>query len=265
MGRRTFSRAIAPLVDFVYPPRCPLCGEGIAAGPGLCASCWDELEFPGHPACDRCQLPLPSATADPVCTACQAIPPRHSGISAGVLYTESARQLVLRFKHGGRIGLASLMARLIVGRLGDVSADAVLVPVPLHRTRLWLRGYNQAALLARAMAAQTGHAVVVDGLRRTRATPMLGGLGRADRAKTLRGAIAMNPARSREIAGREVILVDDVLTSGATTDACVRVLLAAGADKVRIACFARVPEPRHGDIELPGNETPGTSKVPGAA
>ena len=186
---------------------------------------------------------------------CIAPPPQHAGIAAAALYNEPARQLVLRFKHGGRIGLAALMGRLMASRLAHAPRDSLLVPVPLHRIRLWQRGYNQSALLARTIAKHSGHAVLVDALQRIRATPKLGGLGRARRAEALRGAIRVRAGRREDIAGRHVILVDDVLTSGATSTACTAALLEAGAKSVRIACFARVVE----------NETPGTETIPGAA
>ncbi|WP_370176964.1 ComF family protein [Alteriqipengyuania sp.] len=260
-----FSSALKPLVDFIYPPRCPLCGEGTAAGPGLCGACWDTLDFPGEPACTQCQTPLETAAMGSICTACHLHRPEHAGIAAAMLYNDPARQLVLRFKHGGRIGLAKLMGRLIAARLVNAPADAVLIAVPLHRVRLWMRGYNQAALLARAISTHTGMAVMVDGLKRTRATPKLGGLGRKQRAKVLRGAIRVNEARAASIRGRHVVLVDDVLTSGATSSACVRALLVAGAKSVRIACFARVADQSTSDIATPKHETPETAKVPGAA
>ena len=255
MARNIVSSAFRPLVDFVYPPRCPRCGEGIAAGPGLCATCWESFAFPGEPACSLCQTPLSQGASDSVCRHCLSHPPRHTGIAAAALYNEPARQLVLRFKHGGRIGLAALMGRLMASRLADVPDDTLLIPVPLHRIRLWQRGYNQSALLARAIAKHSGHAVRVDALQRIRATPKLGGLGRASRAQALRGAIRVKAGRRKDIAGRHVILVDDVLTSGATSTACTAALLEAGAKSVRIACFARVVE----------NETPGTETIPGAA
>ena len=260
MRAGTFSSAIAPLVDFVYPPRCPLCGEGIAGGPGLCADCWGQLEFPGQPACSRCQIPLANHWDGEQCGSCVARPPAHSGVSAAVLYTEPARQIVLRFKHGGRIGLAPLMARLMAARLPEDTRHALLVPVPLHRTRLWMRGYNQAALLAREIARQSGREAMVDALRRTRATAKLGGLGKAARAGELKGAIATAHSRAKAIQDRDVILVDDVLTSGATTAACTNALLRAGARCVHIACFARVSE-----TSAVERETPETQKVPGAA
>ena len=260
MTSGTLPRAIAPLIDFVFPPRCPLCGDGIAAGPDMCAECWSALEFPGEPACSRCQAPLADRWDSQQCRACLTRPPAHSGVSSAVLYTEPARQIVLRFKHGGRIGLAPLMARLMSARLAETSGSAVLVPVPRHRTRLWLRGYNQAALLAQAIARQSGRSVVVDALKRTRATAKLGGLGRAARARELKGAIVANRHHEAAIAGRDVILVDDVLTSGATSAVCTDALLGAGARSVHIACFARVA-----DGSAPERETPGTDTIPGAA
>lgn len=150
--------------------------------------------------------------------------------------------MVLAFKHGGKIGLAPLMARMIAGRLlqtGEVAAP-LLVPVPLHRWRLWQRGYNQAALLARELARLGKGSLQVDMLVRHRPTPPLGGLGRKARQKTVSGAIKVNARRQALLRGRNIILVDDVLTSGATTNACVAALLKAGAASVQIACFARV-------------------------
>lgn len=175
-----------------------------------------------------------------MCAPCLAHPPRHEGIAAATLYNDASRRLVLAFKHGGRIALAPLLARMMLARMRGVDDDWLVVPVPLHRWRLWARGYNQAALLGRELARGAGARLAVDALQRVRPTPMLGGLGRSQRARALRGAIALNPARRHQVQGRNVVLVDDVLTSGATTDACVRTLKRAGASRVVVACFARV-------------------------
>lgn len=238
------SEGLRPLVDFIYPPRCPLCGCALAQHGGLCVSCWALLAIPGEPACASCGRPFGETQAGTGahCAPCLASPPIHAGIAAGVLYNDAARQLVLAFKHGGRIGLAPLLARLVAARLparGDGEA-ALLVPVPLHRWRLWKRGYNQSALLALELEKLGKGEMAVDLLQRTRQTPALGGLGRRERRRAIKGAIRLNPQRPDLVRGREVILVDDVLTSGATSEACVRVLKKAGARSVRIACFARV-------------------------
>ncbi len=172
-----------------------------------------------------------------------ANPPRHSGISAGTLYNDASRKLVLAFKHGGKLGLAPLLARLIAARLPerDVSQpEALLVPVPLHRWRLWDRGFNQAAILARQLEKMGKGKLAVNMLVRRKNTPPLGGLGKQSRSQALKGAIEVNPAHMRSLHKRDIILVDDVLTSGSTSDACVSALMKAGASSVRIACFARV-------------------------
>lgn len=148
---------------------------------------------------------------------------------------------MLAFKHGRRLALAALMARLIAARLPQsVDEGWVFVPVPLHRWRLWQRGFNQSALIARELAAARASRVLVDALVRRKPTPMLGGMGRKARARALAGAISTNPRRAAQIRGARIVVVDDVLTSGATSEACVSALKRAGASEVRIACFARV-------------------------
>ncbi|MGN6358027.1 MAG: double zinc ribbon domain-containing protein [Novosphingobium sp.] len=235
------SQTLAPLVDLVFPPRCPLCGEGLTAQLGLCAACWSGLVIPGEPSCALCQRPFSEGTADQsICAPCLAEPPRHDGIAAGTLYNDASRRLVLAFKHGQRIALAQMMARLIAARLPEAAADWLVIPVPLHRWRLWRRGFNQAALLAGEIAKSRGAKLLVDGLERRRQTPSLGGLGRKARARALSGAIGVNPRHEASLRGANIVLVDDVLTSGATSSACVSALKRAGAEKVVVACFARV-------------------------
>jgi ComF family protein len=234
--------ALAPLVDLVYPPRCPSCGLAIAAQDGLCAQCWSELVIPGEPACARCQRPFGGASVGEgaICAPCLAEPPRHDGIAAATLYNDASRKLVLAFKHGRRIALAPMLARLIAARLPPIEGEWLAVPVPLHPLRLWQRGFNQSALLAREIARLRGATLLVDGLVRRKRTPVLGGLGKAARARALAGAIAVRPRCRPRLKGARVVLVDDVMTSGATANACVGALKRAGAANVVVACFARV-------------------------
>lgn len=239
------AEGLRPLVDMVYPPRCPLCGLAVAEQGGLCTDCWGALAFPGEPCCTTCQRPLNarSQAAAAQCMTCAEHPPLHSRIVAATLYNDTSRQLVLNLKHGRKIALAGLMGRLMAARLDDPAPGEqppLLVPVPLHRWRLWNRGFNQAALLARTIARAGKGEVLVDALVRRRRTPSLGGLGREARERVLAGAISAAPGRAAAIRGRQVVLVDDVLTSGATTRACVVALREAGAQRVAIACFARV-------------------------
>lgn len=239
---RLLADSLAPLVDFVYPPRCPACGAAIASQSGLCQTCWQELAIPGEPACAACQRPFGDSGPQDgaICAPCLASPPIHDGIAAGTLYCDTSRKLVLAFKHGRRIALAPMLARLIAARLPTPDPARLIVPVPLHRWRLWKRGYNQAALLGRELALGGHGTLLVDALVRTKPTPSLGGMGRTARARALAGAIAVPGAARPIVAGRNVLLVDDVLTSGATSNACVRALKRAGAGSVAIACFARV-------------------------
>ena len=236
--------ALSPLIDLVFPPRCPLCGDALGEQGGLCIACWSKLVIPGEPACALCQRPMGDVFGGDsgalMCAPCLQTRPKHDGIAAATLYNPTSRDLVLAFKHGRRVALGALLGRLIAARVGDLAGEWLVVPVPLHRWRLWKRGFNQSALLARTIAAAPGRMLAVDALVRTRATPSLGGLGRTDRAKALRGSIVANPAWKARLSGAQVLLVDDVMTSGATSDSCVRALRRAGATKVRIACFARV-------------------------
>ncbi|MFA6220348.1 MAG: ComF family protein [Erythrobacter sp.] len=239
---RAIAEAFAPLVDFIYPPRCPACGSAVGEQGGLCVACWGGLVIPSEPCCAACQRPFGSEGPGhgALCAPCLADPPAHDGIAAGTLYTASSRALVLAFKHGRRIALAPMLARLIAARLPDAGPDRLIIPVPLHRGRLWSRGYNQAALLGRELARMGHGRLLVDALVRTRPTPSLGGLGRRARIKALAGSIAVRRGATPTLLGAEVILVDDVFTSGATSAACVKALKRAGAKSVRIACFARV-------------------------
>lgn len=229
-GVAQLGRGMRPLVDMVYPPRCPLCGAALAGQDGLCGDCWGLLDVPGEAAEDALDRAHPGRTVP---------------IHAATFYNDASRRLVLAYKHGGRIALARLLARLMAARLPDHGAGgepALLVPVPLHRWRLWQRGFNQAALLSRELARLGKGEALVDGLERRKATPNLGGLGREARERALAGAIAVNRRRQPRIAGRDVVLVDDVFTSGATARACIAALAEAGARSIAIACFARVDD-----------------------
>ena len=262
---RPIATALEPVLDFVFPPRCPSCGAGVGRHGGLCGECWAGLAIPSEPWCAACQRPFGEGGPDEgaICAPCLAHPPRHAGIFAATLYTPVSRKLVLAFKHGRRIAMAPMLARLMAARLPD-DGERLIVPVPLHRWRLWARGYNQAALLARELETLGKGRVVVDALERRKRTPSLGGLGAKARRRALAGAIAVREGARDELKGRDILLVDDVLTSGATTDACVRALRKAEARSVRIACFARVLDEALDHAMPPINETPGTITIPGA-
>jgi ComF family protein len=229
---------LGAIVDFALPPRCPACGTIVRDDGAFCQPCWFSLDFLSGPCCAACNLPFEvDRDPDALCAECLAEAPPHDGVRAAVAYGETARALVLKLKHGRRIG----MARVIASHLArHAEPEALLVPVPLHRWRIWRRGFNQSALIAREVARRTGHVVRTDLVERRKATPMLGGLGREARARTLRGAFAVPSDRKPELKGRTVLLVDDVYTSGSTAGACARVLKRAGAARVIVLCWARV-------------------------
>lgn len=227
------------LIDLALPPRCPGCGAIVEADHRFCAACWGSLRFLGPPWCAGCHAPFDfDRGAGAMCAACLADPPPHEGVRAAVAYGDVARRLALKLKYGGRLAAAETMARAMARLVPE--GEALLVPVPLHRWRLWSRGFNQAALIARALARRHGLPVSVDLLRRVRATPKLQGLGRRARAKAVAGAFALAPGARTALRGRTVLLVDDVHTSGATGDACARLLKRGGAARVILLCWARV-------------------------
>lgn len=242
--KHRLAEIVKPAVDLIYPPRCPICGDAIAEQKGVCAPCWADFVIPGEPACFSCQRPLSSESVGnrAQCAPCLQFLPLHDGIAAGTLYNDASRKLILAYKHGRRIALAPMLARLMVARLPKLEGNWIVVPVPLHRSRLWYRGFNQAALLAEHVSKNIGQELVVDGLHRKKRTQPLGGLGQKARERTLAGSIQIHSRRLQKLEGARVILVDDVLTSGATTNACVKVLKKAGAAEVLINCFARVSQ-----------------------
>jgi len=233
---------VRKLVALAIPPRCPGCGEVVDADHRFCAACWGGLTLIAPPWCASCNLPF-DYDRGPLaqCGQCLAVPPVHDGVRAAVAYGPAARTLALRLKYGRRTAYAATAARLMA-RLMPEEAE-FLVPVPLHRWRIWGRGFNQAALIARELSRRTNVPVAFDLLGRVKATPVLRGLGARGRAKAVAGAFAAAPGVRDVLKGKAVVLVDDVHTSGATTDACVRVLKRAGAARVTVLCWARVLDP----------------------
>lgn len=231
----------------LLPPRCLTCDAAVDRPGALCPDCFGALAFVTAPFCAACGVPFThdgQAGPDGLCPACTRRRPAFDRARAALRYDEAAKRVLLPFKHADRTELTDPLARhmLRAGAALLETAD-LLAPVPLHRWRLLKRRYNQAALLAAALGRMTGRPVVQDLLRRTHATPPLGDRSAAARAEAVAGSIAIRPHRAARVAGRRVLLVDDVMTSGATASACAEALLTAGASAVDVLVAARVPHP----------------------
>ncbi|MCE0506347.1 double zinc ribbon domain-containing protein [Roseivivax sp. GX 12232] len=228
--------------DLIFPPRCLACGGLTAPEGALCGPCWRETPFVTGLSCGLCGLPLPGEGGPGArCDDCLRITRPWAAGRAALLYRGRARELVLQLKHADRHDIAPA-AGAWMARAGApiLSQDCLLVPIPLHPLRLIRRRYNQSALLAGALARETGLTAAPRALRRHRATPSLDGLRRDDRFSAVTGSISVTPGQGNVVSGRDVVLVDDVLTSGATFAAATTALLAAGAQRVCVLALARV-------------------------
>jgi ComF family protein len=235
--RAVFGRAL----DVALPSLCPACREQVRDS-GLCASCWSKLSMIAPPYCERLGIPF-AYDPGPGVLSMQAIsdPPAYHRARAAVRYDDIARALVHALKYGDRHDLAPTMGRWMARAGRELLKDAdALIPVPLHWRRLWARRFNQSALLSQAISRETGVAVADAALKRIKATAQQVGLTQSERAENVQGAFRVPGDRKAEIVGRRVVLVDDVLTSGATSDACARALLRAGVQNVDLLVFARV-------------------------
>jgi ComF family protein len=230
------------LLDAVLPPRCLKCGEIVADAGSLCGQCWPALRFLGPPCCACCGLPFEFDMGEnALCAACIADRPLFDRARAALAYDDGSRDLILRFKHADRTDGAATFAGWMARAGAELIAAAdVIAPVPLHRWRLVRRRYNQAAMLGNAIGRAHAKRVIPDLLVRKRATVSQGHLGRSQRQRNVAGAFALHPGRTEVAPGARILLVDDVLTTGATAEACARVLRGAGAAAVDLLVLARV-------------------------
>jgi ComF family protein len=238
------------ILDIALPPLCPSCREPLGDGVGLCAPCWSKLAPIEKPYCARLGIPF-AYDPGPGILSMEAIaaPPAYDRARAAVRYDDVARALVQRFKYHDRLDLAPMMGRWMARAGSELLADAdALLPVPLHWRRLWARRFNQAAALAGTISEIAEVPVLHGAIARVRATPQQVGLSKPQRADNVQGAFRVPQERKADIAGRRLVLIDDVLTSGATADTCARALLRAGAAHVDVLVFARVVAPLRATI-----------------
>lgn len=228
------------LLDFALPPRCPGCGTIVDEVDTFCAPCWTAIEFLGSGGCETCGIPL-EATDAGTCAACLVKPPRIARTRAAVAYGDIARTVALKLKYGRKVALAKTMARYMAPLLRPQSPTDILVAVPLHRRRLWQRGFNQSVAVMVNLSKRTGIAADPSLLVRVKRTPPLKGMSPVQRMRTVAGAFKVRAGA--DLRGRTVVLVDDVLTTGATANACARALQRAGAQRVELVSWARVIRP----------------------
>lgn len=242
------------ILDMLLPPLCSCCDAQVSAPGLLCTGCFQTLNVIADPVCERCGLPFANeihAGSFGICAACLDYPPAWNKARAALLYNDGAKRLILPLKHSDRPENATVLARFMHRAGAALLARAeLIVPVPLHRWRLLSRRYNQSVLLAQALGKLANLPMLPDALHRTRATVRLGEHSAAVRRSKLHGAIAAHPVRGGALLGRRILLIDDVLTSGATANACAHALLDAGAANVDVLAAARVCHP--------GRNTPAT-------
>ncbi|MCB1543585.1 MAG: ComF family protein [Rhodoblastus sp.] len=237
-------KAAARALDIVYPPVCIACRRAASGHFGLCADCWTKMRFIEKPWCDRLGTPFDVDLGQPGLLSPEAIanPPVFSRARSVVRFDDGpARLLVHRLKYYDRLELARPIGRWMARAGAELLDDAdLLAPVPMHRLRLIGRKHNQAALLARAVSQETGVPVAMRALERVKPTAPQVGLSKTQRATNLQGAFRVSEAGKLAVLDKRVVLVDDVMTSGATANAAARVLLRAGAKRVDVLTFARV-------------------------
>ncbi|WP_309605313.1 phosphoribosyltransferase family protein [Phenylobacterium sp.] len=227
-------------LDLIFPPQAIDGGAALAGG--LSAAAWSRIRFLDGPVCDGCGTPFDYDIAAR-CAACLARPRAFDAARAACLYDETSRDPILKLKHADRLDLAPLFARWLSRAAHDLLADAdALAPVPLHPARLLSRRYNQAAEIARPLSRLSGVAYLPDALIRRRATETQGGKSGSGRRRNVAGAFDVPSGRRAQVAGRRILLIDDVMTTGATAEGCARALKAAGAARVTVAVIARVQE-----------------------
>ncbi len=232
----------AKILDFMLPPTCPICGAETSEHGMLCHECWDKFNWIGHPKCSVCGYPFP-ADLDlgprPLCPVCAIGANELDWIRSACVYDDWSKSIMLPFKHAGKIKYQKIMARAMISLLRefpDISSDLVVIPVPLAYRRLWKRGYNQATLLARPIAKHLGVRTDYNSIWRKH-KPNMGHMTARQRAENVRGVFKV--IKPENIRGKNILLVDDVMTSGGTFKALRRVLKRAGANKVYGITFCR--------------------------
>ncbi len=240
---QTIQQMLNKGVDIILPPRCPVTGELVSHQGAVAPNAWAQLQFITHPFCIKCGIPFGFGEEEDGlrCMSCVETPPIYESARAALIYDETSRDLILGFKHGDKTHMAPSFIPWLTRAGAEMLEQAdLLVPVPLHHSRLFIRRYNQAALIADALAKETGIKHLPMALKRTRATPSQGYLKTEERRKNVKSAFIAYAKYISSLKGKSVILIDDVYTTGATVEECTKTLLKAGVSNVHILTLARV-------------------------
>lgn len=231
------------LLDLILPPLCPLCRKIVSHKNAACSSCWQQLNFISTPFCSQCSLPFETLDLEnssfQKCGACLHSPPSFSNARAAYVYDDVSKKMILSFKHGEALHLTPFLTHALVTAGRDLFRQTdVIVPVPLHWYRLYKRGFNQAALLAQRLGKMIHKPVGLAFLKRIKNTPSQGSLSLENRVKNV--AHCFKVCDPSQVKDKSILLIDDVITTGATLNACALTLLRAGGKEVNILCVARV-------------------------
>jgi ComF family protein len=235
------ARLFRRFLDILIPPLCLQCHKAVGSAHTLCPACWKSIRFIASPCCAQCGAPFDFPVEEgTLCGECLAFPPDYTKARSAMIYDDASKGLILRLKHADHLHLARGLAQNMFAAGKDLLDEAdFIVPVPLHRFRLFQRRYNQAALLAQALGKLSGKPVLVDVLLRARATQSQGHLKREERRKNVAGAFCLAPRKAAQMAGKKILLVDDVMTTGATANACATALIKAGVAAVFVLTAAK--------------------------
>jgi len=229
-------------LDILLPPACVACGTLVSRAHALCGPCWEKVDFIDDPKCQSCGRPFDSDPGrESLCGPCLRNPPIYERARSAIVYGDHSRRFILAYKHGDRTDMVPSMTGWLARAGEDLISDAdVIAPVPLHWSRFLTRRFNQSAELARTLARRSDVPFAADVLLRKKRTASQAGLNAKQRARNVRGAFSVKPAWLSGLSGQRVLLIDDVLTTGATLNACAGILLWAGARAVDVLTVARV-------------------------
>ena len=228
-------------MDWVLPPRCALCSSMIRGQAGLCVTCFQSMQFLADPLCDCCGRPTSVRETGPICAPCLTAPPAYDWMRAAFAYDDASRALILALKYRDRLDVVPALSTWMAGVAAEkIGPNDIIIPVPLHWRRYLARRFNQSAALALALAKKVEGRYAPDWIERVRNTPPMKAMNRKQRSDNVRGAFEVSPARRSVLAGQNVVLVDDVYTSGATIEELSAELRACGVARIGVVVVARV-------------------------